>query len=97
MLMSDGVNVFLREDSDKEAASDSSLRVNSIVQGAPFKPCAAMLKAFLDSGNGVVLGCTTCVKHRGFAFSDLLDCVQPMQMPDLLRMLGEAKASLQFT
>lgn len=97
VLMSDGVCTFLREECDKEAASDASLRVESIVAGEPFKPCKALLNKFLGSGNGVVLGCTSCVKNRGFEFGkDLLECVKPMQMPDVLRMQEETKASLQF-
>lgn len=97
VLMSDGVCTFLRKGNNKEAASPTSFRVNDVFVGEPFKPCDALLANFLGTGNAVVLGCTSCCKSRGIEFgSDLLDCVQPMQMPDLLRMLGEAKSNLQF-
>mmetsp|Transcript_22526 Transcript_22526/g.27787 ORF Transcript_22526/g.27787 Transcript_22526/m.27787 type:complete len:262 (+) Transcript_22526:98-883(+) len=97
VLMGDGVCPFLKTTCGKEAASETSFRVEDTFVGEPFKPCRALLDKFLGSGNAVVLGCTSCVKKRGFGFkSDLLECVEPMQMPDLMRMLGEAKKSLQF-
>lgn len=96
VLMSDGVNWFLKPDSPK-AASAGTANVESVVQGDPFKPCKAMLKKFLTNG-GIVLACASCVKHRGYSYDDdLMDCVKPLQMPDLVRMLGEAKGgSMQF-
>lgn len=97
VLLSDAVTVFLREDSEKaKMAFPKSLPINQINQGEPFQPCRKLLAKFLDSGNGTILGCTSCVKHRNLEFADLMDCVKPMNMPDLLRMLGEAKSSLQF-
>mmetsp|Transcript_25199 Transcript_25199/g.37093 ORF Transcript_25199/g.37093 Transcript_25199/m.37093 type:complete len:261 (+) Transcript_25199:130-912(+) len=97
VLMGDGVSVFLRKGNNKEEESEASFRVEGTFLGEPFKPCKSLLNKFVGSGNGVVLGCTSCVKHRGFDFgSDLLDVVQPMQMPDFLRMQGEAKKTLQF-
>ena len=95
VLMSDGVNWFLKPDSPKAAGTSGN--VESVNQGEPFKPCKAMLNKFLTKG-GVVLACTTCIKHRGYSFDqDMMDCVKPLQMPDLVRMLGEAKGgSLQF-
>jgi sulfur relay (sulfurtransferase) complex TusBCD TusD component (DsrE family)/rhodanese-related sulfurtransferase len=89
-VMADGVNVFQKQ------AAESQLQVND-VDLPPFKPCKAMLRKFID-GNGQVLMCTTCAQRRGLEFGkDLMDCVAPLQMPDLIRMLSEAKASLQFT
>lgn len=95
VLMSDGVNWFIKSDSPKVVEGTSN--VETVSQGAPFKPCKAMLNKFLSNG-GVILACTTCVKHRGCAFgTDMMDCVSPLQMPDLVRMLGEAKSgSMQF-
>ena len=96
-LMGDGVSTFLRKGDNKEEASKQSFRVTEVFVGEPFKPCDVLLNKYLGTGNGVVLACTSCVKARGFEFgSDLLDCVNPMQMPDVLRMMGEAKRTLQF-
>lgn len=96
VLMSDGVNWFLKPDSPAQRVSETP-HVETVAVGEPFKPCKAMLHKFL-SGGGAILGCTTCVLHRGYSFdADLMECVKPMQMPDLVRMLGEAKGgSLQF-
>jgi len=96
-LMGDGVCAFLRKGSNKEVASAQSLRLEETFVGPPFQPCHAILKQFIGTGQGLVLACTSCCKSRGIEFgSDLLDCVQPMQMPDLLRMLSESKQTLQF-
>mmetsp|Transcript_1396 Transcript_1396/g.2529 ORF Transcript_1396/g.2529 Transcript_1396/m.2529 type:complete len:257 (-) Transcript_1396:514-1284(-) len=94
VLMSEGVNWFVKPDSPK---NDGKTNVEAVVQGDPFKPCKAMLNKFLTKG-GVVLACTTCIKHRGYSFeTDMMDCVKSMQMPDLVRMMGEAKGGcLQF-
>jgi rhodanese-related sulfurtransferase len=95
-LISDGICTFLRKGSNKDAA-EKSFKVTEVFVGEPFQPCHALLNKFLATGTGVVLACTSCAKHRAIEFgSDLLDFVQPMQMPDLLRMLGEAKKTLQF-
>jgi len=96
-LIGDGVCTFLRKGSNKEEPSASSFRVEEVFVGEPFQPTHVLLNKFIGTGNGVVLACTSCVKSRGVEFgSDLLNGVQPMQMPDLLRMLGEAKKTLQF-
>jgi len=96
-LMGDGVCTFLRKGNNKEERSETSLRVEETFVGEPFQPCDQLLTKFAATGNGVVLACTSCVKNRKIQFgSDLLDCVYPMQMPDLLRMLGETKKTLQF-
>lgn len=96
-LMGDGVCTFVRKGNNKEEASPTSLRVEETFIGEPFKPCSVLLSKFIGTGNGVVLACTSCVKSRKLEFgSDMLDCVSPMQMPDLLRMLGEAKKNMQF-
>lgn len=98
VLMSEGIQWFVKPDSpNSKAGAVATNNVECVVQGEPFKPCKAMLKKFLTNG-GLVLACTTCVKHRGLSFeADMMDCVKPMQMPDLVRMLGEAKGgSLQF-
>jgi rhodanese-related sulfurtransferase len=105
-LMSDGISWFLKPqqqqqqqqpDSDQESKKVGIPNVETVSMGEPFKPCKAMLNKFLSSG-GAILCCTTCVLHRGYSFeTDFMDCVQPLQMPDLVRMLGEAKGgSLQF-
>ena len=93
VLMSDGVEWFVNADSPKTKAPN----VETVSHGEPFKPCKAMLKKFLSSG-GIILACTTCVKHRQYSFeTDMMDIIHPMQMPDLVRMLGEAKGgTLQF-
>lgn len=96
-LMGDGVCTFLRKGCNKEEASPTSLRVEETFIGEPFKPCDTLLNKMMGTGNCVVVACTSCVKSRKVEFgSDLLDCVKPMQMPDLLRMLGEAKKNMQF-
>ena len=96
VLIGDGVCTFLRKGNNK-AVSDTSFRVEETFIGEPFQPTHALLQKFIGSGNSVVLACQSCVKLRDIEFgSDLLDCVNPMQMPDLLRMLEEAKANLQF-
>jgi len=96
-LMGDGVCTFLRKGNNKEEASSTSYRVEETFIGEPFKPCNTLLNKFIGTGNGVVLACTSCVKSRKIEFgSDLLDCVSPMQMPDLMRMLEEAKKNMQF-
>lgn len=81
-----------------EAEADArSLRVAEVDLGAPYKPAGKQLDKFLAAG-GVVLGCKSCVVHRGLTYGETLHpSVQPMQMPDLLRMLDEASSSLQFT
>ena len=95
--MGDGVCTFLRKGNNKEEASTSSLRVEETFIEETFKPCSVLLNSFIGTGNGVVLACTSCVASRKIEFgSDLLDCVAPMQMPDLLRMLEEAKRSMEF-
>jgi rhodanese-related sulfurtransferase/predicted peroxiredoxin len=96
-LMGNGVCTFLRKGNNKEEASPSSFRVEETFIGEPFKPCNTLLNKFIGTGNGVVIACTSCVQSRKLEFgSDLLDCVSPMQMPDLLRMLEEAKRNMQF-
>mmetsp|Transcript_19641 Transcript_19641/g.42317 ORF Transcript_19641/g.42317 Transcript_19641/m.42317 type:complete len:92 (-) Transcript_19641:283-558(-) len=72
--------------------------VESVVQGEPFKPCKAMLHKFLSAG-GLVLACTTCVLHRRYTFErDMMECVTPMQMPDLIQYLSRANGNtLQFS
>ena len=94
VLMGDGVEWFLKD----AARGPLSQNVQDVAHGEPFKPCAAMLKKFLGAGGGILLACTTCVKHRGYAFgTDMMDAVNPMQMPDLIRMMGQAKGGvLQF-
>ena len=97
VLMGDGVCTFLRKGNNKEEASTTSVRVEEVFVGEPFQPCNVLLSKYIGTGNGVVLACSSCVKSRKIEFgSDLLDFVHPMQMPDLLRMLGEAKKNLQF-
>jgi rhodanese-related sulfurtransferase/sulfur relay (sulfurtransferase) complex TusBCD TusD component (DsrE family) len=100
VLMSEGVNWFVTPDSlqkEMNPSENSTANVNNVSHGAPFKPCKAMLHKFVSNG-GVILACTTCVKHRGYSFDeDMMDCVSPMQIPDLVRMMGEAKGGcLQF-
>jgi len=96
-LMGDGVCTFLRKGNNKEEASPTSLRVEETFIGEPFMPCNVLLNKFIGTGNGVVLGCTSCVKSRKLEFgSDLREEVAPMQMPDLVRMLEEAKRNMQF-
>ena len=97
-LIGGGVCTFLRKGNNKElAVPQQSYRIEETFIGEPFQPCRALMNKFISSGNGVILACTSCIKHRGIDFgSDLLDCVSPMQMPDLVRMLGQAKKSLQF-
>lgn len=96
-LMGDGVCTFLRKGNNKEEASPDSFRVEETFIGEPFKTCNTLLAKITSTGNGVVLACTSCCKSRKIEFgSDLLDCVAPMQMPDLVRMLEEAKKSMQF-
>lgn len=90
-LMGDGVSTFVTN------SDDSSCNVKSTSVGQPFKPTNVLLETFLSSGDGTILACGSCVKSRKLEFNkDLLPCVKPMQMPDLLRMLGEAKKNLQF-
>jgi rhodanese-related sulfurtransferase/sulfur relay (sulfurtransferase) complex TusBCD TusD component (DsrE family) len=97
VLMSDAVSCFLKPESSFTQKDSTMLQVDSVIQGEPFKPCSKMLEKFLSKG-GTVIACTTCVKHRGYSFeTDMMDCANAMQMPDLVRMLGEAKGSLQFT
>jgi len=94
-LMSDGVTVF-RKAGVKDPQEPEGLRLEDIDLGAPYKPPMAALRTFLDNG-GVVLGCKSCMVHRGYEYGNhVLDCVVPMQMPDMLRMLDEASKSLQF-
>lgn len=100
VLMSNGVNWFVNPMSPKAEANNNTIttpNVETIHVGEPFKPCKAMLTKFL-SNSGIILACTTCVKHRHLSFdTDMMNCVDPMQMPDLIRMLGEAKGgNLQF-
>lgn len=96
-LMGDGVCTFLRKGNNKEEASSVSFRVEETFIGEPFKPCNTLLNKVISTGNGVVLACTSCCDSRKIEFgSDLLDCVAPMQMPDVVRMLEEAKRNIQF-
>lgn len=96
-LISEAVCTFLRKGNNKEEPSSSSFYVEETFIGEPFEPCSSLLNKFIGTGNGVVLACTSCVKSRKIEFgSDLLDCVAPMQMPDLVRMLEEAKKNMQF-
>ncbi|CAB9530770.1 expressed unknown protein [Seminavis robusta] len=96
VLMSDGVHWFLKPDSEKAKSVDTP-NVETVEFGAPFKPCKAMLQKILSKG-GIILACTSCIKHRQYSFeTDMMDCVNSLQMPDLVRMLGEAKGgTLQF-
>lgn len=101
VLMSDGVNWFLKADSPKLSTVQEKLpecaNVETVSHGEPFKPCKAMLSKFLSSG-GIILACTTCIKSRNYDFkTDMMDCIHSMQMPDLVRMMGDAKGGcLQF-
>jgi rhodanese-related sulfurtransferase/predicted peroxiredoxin len=98
VLLGDGVCTFLRKGNNKEEMSPTSFRVEETFIGEPFQPTVTLLQKFLSTGNAVILACTSCVKARSIEFgSDLLDDVQPIMMPDLLRMLGEAQKTLQFT
>jgi rhodanese-related sulfurtransferase/predicted peroxiredoxin len=92
-LMGDGVNWFLRDPSRGPLEQN----VLQVEHGAPFKPCAAMWKKFVEAG-GLALACTTCFKHRGYDIeNDFLAGVHALQMPDLIRMMGQAHGgSLQF-
>lgn len=92
-LRNPGVPPHPSADADADARS---LRVADVDLGAPYKPAGKQLDKFLAAG-GVVLGCKSCIVHRGFKYGETLHpCVQPMQMPDLLRMLEEASSNLQF-
>jgi len=62
--------------------------------GEPFQKTDALLTGFLQAG-GVILLCTTCVKNQEVEGS-LQDCATLMQLPDLLRMQQETKATLSF-
>merc|ERR1711988_1021334 len=62
--------------------------------GEPFQKTDALLTGFQEAG-GVILLCTTCVKNQGIEDS-LQECAVLMQLPDLLRMQQETKASLSF-
>lgn len=96
-LMGDGVCTFLRKGSNKNVQEKTTFLVEETFIGEPFQPCQVLIKKFVASGHGVVLACQSCLKSRDVQLgSDLLDCVKPMQMPDLIRMLGQAKKSLQF-
>jgi rhodanese-related sulfurtransferase/predicted peroxiredoxin len=96
-LIGDGVCTFLRHGNNKEEASLTSFRVEQVFVGEPFKPTNVLLSKMIATGNASILACTSCCASRKIEFgSDLLDCVMPMQMPDLLRMLGECKKNLQF-
>lgn len=97
-LMGDGVCTFLRKGNNKDLTSPpTSYRVEETFIGDPFATCQALLTKYIATGNGVVMACTSCMQTRGIDFgSDLLDCVQPMHMTDLVRMLGQAKTNLQF-
>jgi rhodanese-related sulfurtransferase/predicted peroxiredoxin len=86
-LMSDGVNWFVKDDKKKAGMTN----VETVAHGEPFKPCKAMLNKFLGNG-GIIVACTSCVKHRGLSLeTDMMDCVHSLQMPDMIRMMGEAK------
>ena len=96
-LMGDGVQTFLRKGSNKNSPEKNTFLVQETFIGEPFSPCQALLKKLVGSGHGVVLACKSCLASRDIQLgSDLLDCVKPMQMPDLIRMLGQAKKNLQF-
>jgi hypothetical protein len=97
-LLGDGVSTFLRKGSNKTIDKEKTMYlVNETFIGEPFQPCQALLKKFVGSGNGMVLACKSCLAKRGLELgSDLVDCVEAMQMPDLLRMMDEAHKTLQF-
>ena len=71
-------------------------RLQDLVPPPP-PPPVAKLAAKLEPAGVTVLACQTCVKARGLDFSrDLPAYVQRFQLPDLMRMVQEARGSLQY-
>ena len=64
--------------------------------GAPFKPAAELLQAFMQQG-GQVLVCGACLKHNGLQESAIDDRFEIIDAGDVVDLVMSAKGSLQLS
>lgn len=84
MLMVDAVHL-----AKKNAFEDIDI-------GAPFKPAAELLEAFLSKG-GQMLVCGACMQHNGVEESEIDTRYEIISADDVVKLLMSAKGSLQLT
>ncbi len=63
--------------------------------GDPFEPAGELLEAFIEKG-GQVLVCGACMKHNGVAESDIDKRFPVISGDDVVKLLMNAKGSLQL-
>lgn len=68
---------------------------DSIDIGAPFKPIAELLPAFLAAG-GVLNVCESCMIHNGVENDSIVEGAKIIQADDVVDLLLAAKKSLQL-
>lgn len=64
--------------------------------GAPFKPAAELLEAYLESGGRVAV-CSSCLVHNGFTAEQVDSRYLIINGGDVIDLLMAAKGSLQVT
>ena len=64
--------------------------------GAPFKPAAELLKAFMEKG-GQLLVCGACLKHNGIEESAIDERFEIIDAGDVIDLVMSAKGSLQLS
>lgn len=64
--------------------------------GAPFKPAAEMLEAFIKNG-GQVAVCGACMQHNGVKEEDIDSRFVIINADDVIDLVMSAKGSLQLT
>jgi len=92
VFMSDSVILLTKTDPEK----DQSLLEQSISLSAPFKSASELYQGLVKKG-GLVFACKTCVEHAGLSYDQLVSSVSHFQAPDLVRMIKNAKGSVQYS
>lgn len=64
--------------------------------GAPFKPAAELLQAFMEKG-GQILVCGACLKHNGIEESAIDQRYEIIDAGDVVDLVMSAKGSLQLS
>lgn len=83
VLLSDAVHLAAKGYADK------------IDIGAPFKPIAELLPAYLEKG-GKIAVCSACMQHNGVKQEDVIDGAEIVTADFVVDALMEAKRSLQL-
>eukprot|EP01025_Chloroclados_australasicus_P057077 TRINITY_DN7104_c0_g2_i17.p1 TRINITY_DN7104_c0_g2~~TRINITY_DN7104_c0_g2_i17.p1 ORF type:complete len:284 (-),score=18.32 TRINITY_DN7104_c0_g2_i17:470-1246(-) len=90
VLMGEAVKLVRKADDGNPQAMDN------MHQGEPFKPVKDMMSAFVNKHHGYVFCCKSCVANLGLSYTDLLEYVNAIQAPDVVRMQMESKSNFQF-